>query len=119
MKTFLFSVTPATAGHYFERGPNKDHLSQIWFSLVMRFHRKRIKCKGIQRTTNAGRRGGRTPDDDKSSDGVWEGEIKRTCNKHKRSKNKSQEREKSTITKNEKEKNLPSRRMKITHQHSL
>jgi hypothetical protein len=101
LKTFLFLVTPATAGHNFERGPNKDHLSQIWFSLVMRFHRERFKCKGIQRTTDAGRRGGRTPDDDKSSHGVWEGELKSKCNKHKRSKRKSREREKSTITKNE------------------
>jgi len=28
---------------HFERGPPKDHLSQIWLNLVQRFHR-RLKC---------------------------------------------------------------------------
>jgi len=30
-------------GHNFERGPHKDHPSQIWFNMVQQFQR-RLKC---------------------------------------------------------------------------
>ena len=31
-------------GHNIERGPPKDHPSQICFNLVQRFQRRRFKC---------------------------------------------------------------------------
>lgn len=90
MNTFLFLVTSAPVS-------KEDHIKTISakFGLVSkRFQRERFKCKRLQRATDAGRRGGRTPNDDKSPHGVWEGELKRKCNKHKRNKSKSREREK-------------------------
>ena len=31
-------------GHNFEIGQPKDYPSKIWFNLVQRFHRRRLKC---------------------------------------------------------------------------
>ena len=31
-------------GHTIERGPHKDHTSQIWFNLVQWFQKRRFKC---------------------------------------------------------------------------
>jgi hypothetical protein len=31
-------------GHNIERGPSKDHPSQICFNLVQQFQRRRFKC---------------------------------------------------------------------------
>jgi hypothetical protein len=37
-----------TVGHNIERGPPKDHPSQICFNLVQRFQRRRFKCDQIE-----------------------------------------------------------------------
>jgi hypothetical protein len=35
--------------HNFERDPHRDHLGQVWFNLVQRFQRRRIKCERLAR----------------------------------------------------------------------
>ena len=60
-------------GHNFERYPPKDHPCQVWLNLVQVFQRRRFKCESLRRTTD--RR--RMPSDDKSSHGLWPGELKR------------------------------------------
>ena len=36
-------------GHNFEMGLHKDYPSQIWFSLVQRFQRRRFKCDRLSK----------------------------------------------------------------------
>jgi hypothetical protein len=36
-------------GHTIERGPAKDHPSQICFNLVQRFQRRRFKCDRLSK----------------------------------------------------------------------
>ena len=67
-----------SVGHNFERDPPRNRPCHVWFNLVQRFQRKRFKCESLRRTTDVwtgGRR--RTPNDGKSSHGLWPGEIKR------------------------------------------
>ena len=49
------------------RGPSNEHLRQVWLKSVQRFQR-RLKCKKLT--------DGRTPTHDKSSHGLWPGELK-------------------------------------------
>jgi hypothetical protein len=58
-------------GHSFERDPPRDHPCQVRFNLVQRFQRRRFKCESLRRTTD-----GRTPNDGKSSHGLWPSELK-------------------------------------------
>ena len=58
-----------TVGHNCERDPP----CQVWFNLVQGFQRRRFKCESLRRTTD-GRR--QTPNDGKSSHGLWPGELK-------------------------------------------
>jgi hypothetical protein len=39
-------------GHNFERDPPMDHACQIWFNLVQRFQRRRIKCDLLSKYEN-------------------------------------------------------------------
>ena len=39
-------------GHNFERGPPKDHPSQIWLNMVRQFQRRRFKCDIYQNIEN-------------------------------------------------------------------
>ena len=58
-----------TVGHNFERGPPKDHPSQMWFNFVQWFKRRlNVKVYDILGT----------PSDGKSSHGLWSGELKMT-----------------------------------------
>ena len=36
-------------GHTIEKGPHKDHPSQICFNLVQRFHQRRFKCDPLSK----------------------------------------------------------------------
>ena len=56
-------------GHNFERDPPRDHPCQVWFNLVQRFLRRRFKCEKLTD-------GRRTLTHDKSSHGLWPGELK-------------------------------------------
>ena len=58
----------------FERGPSKDYSRKVWSKLAQWFLRRRLKCE--QLTTDDD--DGRTKPDDKSSHGLWPGELKRT-----------------------------------------
>ena len=40
-------------GHNFERGPSKDHSSQVWSKLALWFLRRILKCEKL--TTDDGR----------------------------------------------------------------
>jgi hypothetical protein len=56
-------------GHNFERDPPRDHPCPVWFNLVQRFQRRRFKCEKLT--------DGRTLTHDKSSHGLWPGELKK------------------------------------------
>ena len=59
----------------FGRGPSNEHLWQVWLKSVPRFQRRRIKCEKLTD-------GRRTLTHDKSSHGLWPGElIKNDLNK--------------------------------------
>ena len=58
-------------GHNFERDPPKDHPCQIWFR-GFRGEDLNVKAYDVRQTD--GRR--RTPNDGKSSYGLWLGELK-------------------------------------------
>ena len=59
-----------SVSHRFERGPHKDHPSQIWFS-SFRGEDLNVKVQDVQRM----------PSDGKSSYGLWTDElIKNTSN---------------------------------------
>jgi hypothetical protein len=47
-------------GHNFEKGPSKDHSTEVWLQLVQWFLRRRLKCEMLTD-------GRRTKSDDNSS----------------------------------------------------
>ena len=40
--------------HNFEKGPSKDHPSQIWFNLILWFQKRRFKCGSLRRMPSDG-----------------------------------------------------------------
>jgi hypothetical protein len=54
MKEISILVTASiwAVWHNFERGPPKDHPSQIWLNLVLLFQRRRFKCENLWRTVD-------------------------------------------------------------------
>ena len=70
--------------HKSGRGPSSEHFWQVWLKSVQRFQRRRFKCEKLtdgrtdERTDE--RTDGRTLTHDKSSHGLWPGELKsRSC----------------------------------------
>ena len=57
--------------HKSGRGPSNEHFWQVWLKFVLRFQRRRFKC---EKPTD----GRRTLTDDKSSHGLWPGELIKT-----------------------------------------
>ena len=57
--------------HKSGRGPSSEHFWQVWLISVQRFQRRRFKCEKLTD-------GRRTLTHDKSSPGLWPGELKRT-----------------------------------------
>jgi hypothetical protein len=55
--------------HKSRRGPSNDHFWQVWLKSVLRFQRRRFKCEKLTD-------GRRTLTHDKSSHGLWPGELK-------------------------------------------
>ena len=51
------------------RGPSNEHFWQVWLKSVQRFQRRRFKCEKLTD-------GRRTLTHDKSSHGLWPGELK-------------------------------------------
>ena len=60
--------------HKSGRGPSNEHFWQVWLKSVLRFQRRRFKCEKL---TN-----GRTLTHDKSSHGLWPGELKISISAH-------------------------------------
>ena len=56
--------------HKSGRGPSSEHFWQVWLKSVQRFQRRRFKCEKVTD-------GRRTLTHDKSSHGLWPGELKR------------------------------------------
>ena len=54
--------------HKSGRGPSSEHFWQVWLISVQRFQRRRFKCEKLT--------DGRTITHDKSSHGLWPGELK-------------------------------------------
>jgi hypothetical protein len=54
--------------HKSGRGPSNEHFWQVWLKSVQRFQRRRFKCEKLT--------DGRTLTHDKSSHGLWPGELK-------------------------------------------
>ena len=54
--------------HKSGRGPSSEHFWQVWLISVQRFQRRRFKCEKLT--------DGRTLTHDKSSHGLWPGELK-------------------------------------------
>ena len=59
--------------HKSGRGPSSEHFWQVWFKSVQRFQRRRFKCEKLMDGRTDGRR---TLTHDKSSHGLWPGELK-------------------------------------------
>ena len=57
--------------HKSGRGPSSEHFWQVWLKSVQRFQRRRFKCEKLTD-------GRRTLTHDKSSHGLWPGELKIT-----------------------------------------
>ena len=55
--------------HKSGRGPSSEHFWQVWLKSVQRFQRRRFKCEKLTD-------GRRTLTHDKSSHGLWPGELK-------------------------------------------
>jgi hypothetical protein len=55
--------------HKSGRGPSNEHFWQVWLKSVQRFQRRRVKCEKLKD-------GRRTLTHDKSSHGLWPGELK-------------------------------------------
>jgi hypothetical protein len=55
--------------HKSDRGPSNEHFWQVWLKSVQRFQRRRVKCEKLTD-------GRRTLTHDKSSHGLWPGELK-------------------------------------------
>jgi hypothetical protein len=53
----------------FKSAPSSEHFWQVWLISVQRFQRRRFKCEKLT--------DGRTLTHDKSSHGLWPGELKR------------------------------------------
>ena len=58
--------------HKSGRGPSSEHFWQVWLISVQRFQRRRFKCEKLT--------DGRTLTHDKSSHGLWPGELIKTIN---------------------------------------
>ena len=58
--------------HKSGRGPSSEHFWQVWLKSVQRFQRRRFKCEKL----TDGRTDGWTLTHDKSSHGLWPGELK-------------------------------------------
>ena len=56
--------------HKSGRGPSSEHFWQVWLKSVQRFQRRRLKCEKLTD-------GRRTLTHDKSSHGLWPGELKK------------------------------------------
>ena len=54
--------------HTSGRGPSSEHFWQVWLKSVQRFQRRRFKCEKLT--------DGRMLTHDKSSHGLWPGELK-------------------------------------------
>ena len=59
--------------HKSGRGPSSEHFWQVWLISVQRFQRRRLKCEKLTD-------GRQTLTHDKSSHGLWPGELKNNCN---------------------------------------
>ena len=59
--------------HKSGRGPSSEHFWQVWLISVQRFQRRRFKCEKLTDGRTDGRR---TLTHDKSSHGLWPGELK-------------------------------------------
>jgi hypothetical protein len=59
--------------HKSGRGPSNEHLWQFWLKSIQRFQRRRVKCEKLYGRTD----GRRTLTHDKSSHGLWPGELKK------------------------------------------
>ena len=57
--------------HKSGRGPSNEHFWQVWLKSVQQFQRRRFKCEKLT--------DGRTLTHDKSSHGLWPGELKMKC----------------------------------------
>ena len=63
--------------HKSGRGPSSEHFWQVWLISVQRFQRRRFKCEKLTDGRMDGRTDGRrTLTHDKSSHGLWPGELK-------------------------------------------
>ena len=60
--------------HKSGRGPSSEHFWQVWLISVQRFQRRRFKCEKLTDGRTDGRR---TLTHDKSSHGLWPGELKK------------------------------------------
>jgi len=60
-----------SVGHNFERDPPKNHPCQVWFNLVQRFQRRRLKCESLRRTTDGQTDDGRTDGRRRTTDAKW------------------------------------------------
>ena len=65
-----FWISNQPQKHKSGRGLSNEHFWQAWFNSVQRFQRKRFKCEKLTD-------GRQTPSHDKSSHGLWPGELKR------------------------------------------
>jgi hypothetical protein len=66
--------------HKSGRGPSSEHFWQVWLKSVQRFQRRRFKCEKLTDGRTDERTDGRTLTHDKSSHGLWPGELKsRSC----------------------------------------
>jgi len=52
------------------RGPSNEHFRQVWFKSVQWFQRRKLKCEKLTD-------GRRTTSHDKSSPGLWPGELRK------------------------------------------
>ena len=62
-------ITNQHQKHKSGRGPSNEHFWQVWFNSVQWFQRRRFKCEKLTD-------GRQTLSHDKSSHGLWPGELK-------------------------------------------
>ena len=60
--------------HKSGRGPSSEHFWEVWLISVQRFQRRTFKCEKL---TDGQMDGRRTLTHDKSSHGLWPGELKK------------------------------------------
>jgi hypothetical protein len=76
--------------HKSGRGPSSEHFWQVWLISVQRFQRRRFKCEKLTDGRTDGQTDGRrTLTHDKSSHGLWPGELKKEIQKKGKDKKKS------------------------------